>query len=316
MARRLRSALLLILLGAIALIVALWPQLLSYAAQYALRSAQSPSLKLTWTGAKGSRTGVSFDSIDALAAISTGNSGPLKSVPVRLSLSNVQVQPSFISAMLNQQAATFSASIFGGSISGSVSGVFGSPSASIAWSHIDASSLALLPEIRALGIRQGLLEGTASFSGLKPAQVPNSVFSVNLRDFNIPNTPLNSILKLQPSDILTISVSGSSTPDVITLEPITVIAPFGKLQSRGTIGLSSRGGLRDVILATDVSLSSAGSDRFGAWLPLLTNNQVTAGARSFSLRSKTVPCSGSGNLQTLSLGGQTLCFSNRVEQSR
>ena len=315
MARRLRSAIILLLLSIVALTVALWPQLLSYGAQYALRSAQSPSLRLSWSGATGSRSGVSFESIDALVAVSTGGNGRLKALPLRLSFSNVQVQPSVVSALLNQQAATFSADIFGGSISGSVSGALSKPGASIAWSRIDVASLALFPEVRALGLRQGTMEGTATFSDFVPNQPPRAVFSATFRDFNIPNSPIHSVLKLQPDDLVTVAVSGSSTADTVSLEPLSVTSAFGKAESRGTITLAPQIGVRDVSLTTSVSLTDSGSEKFGAWLPLLTNNLVQAGTRSFTLRSRTVPCSGAGNVQVLNLGGRSLCFSNRVERA-
>lgn len=316
MALRIRSYLLLLLAIAATLLVLIWPQILSYGAQYALRSAQSPQMKITWSGTKGSREGVHFDSIDALLAVKTGSSARIKALPVRLSLSNVWIKPSIISALLNQHAAAFSADFLGGSVSGSLSGALGSPTISVAWSNIDAATLARFPEVRALGISQGMFEGTATISAIDPAQPPNTTFSAALRDFSVPRNSFSSVLKLEPSDLVTISISGTSTPRSISLQPLSVTGFFGKLDSTGSIGVSGSGGITDVDLATAVELTPSGSQRFGQWLPLLTNNAVKAEASSFTIRSKTITCPSGGHPYTMQIGGRTLCFSNTVERSR
>lgn len=313
---RLRSYLLLTLIVLVAVLVLVWPQLLSYGAQYALRSAQSPSLKLTWSGAQGSREGVHFDSIDALMAVSTGSNARIKALPLRVSLSNVWLKPNVISALLNQQAAAFSADFLGGSVSGLLSGALSTPILTVAWSGIDAATLTRFPEIRALGISQGIFEGTATVSGFDTASLPSTAFSATLRDFAIPRSSFSSMLKLQPSDLVTISFSGTSSPGSVMLNPFSVSAPFGNLRSTGTIGLAPKEGVQDVDLSTVIELTPSGSQRFGQWLPLLTNNMVQAETRSFTLHSKTIQCPSAGHPYTMQIGGRTLCFSNQVDQVR
>lgn len=316
MAIHFRSYLLIALLVLATIATLVWPQLLSYAAQYALKSAQSPSVKLSWTGAQGSREGVHFDSIDAVVSVSTGSKGPIKALPVRISASNVWIKPSLFSALLNQQAATFSADFLGGSVSGSLSGALGSPTISVAWSNIEVAALARYPAIRALGISTGTLEGTATVSGIEPAKPPRALFSATLRDFPVPRNSFSSVLKLEPGDLVTVSVSGTSSPEVVSLQPLSVTGFFGKLLSTGTIGLSPREGVRDFDLSTTVELTPSGSQRFGQWLPLLTNNAVQAETSSFNLKSKTIPCPTGGHPYTMQVGGRTLCFSNQAARNR
>ncbi len=316
MALRFRSYLLIILLVLATLVTLLWPQLLSYAAQYALQSAQSPSLKLSWTGAQGYREGVHFDSIDAIASVSTGSKGPIKALPVRISASNVWIKPTFLSALINQQAATFSADLLGGSVSGSLSGALGSPTISVAWSNIEVAALARYPVVRAVGISTGVLEGTATVSGLDPATPPRSLFSATLRDFAIPRNSFSSVLKLQPGDLVTVSVSGSSSPETVAFQPLSITGFFGKIISNGTVAVSPQAGIRDVDVSTNVELTPSGGQRFGQWLPLLSNNLIQAETRSFSLKSKTIPCPSGGHPYTIHVGSKTLCFSNQFNQGR
>ncbi len=314
MALRLRSYILLIVFTFVVLVVLVWPQLLSYGAQYALRSAQSPTMRLSWTGAQGSRGGVHFDSIEALFSVSTGSRGPIKSLPVKLSVSNVWVKPSLISALLNQQAATFSADLFEGSVSGSVSGALGSPLLSLAWSDIELAALARYPAIRALGLNEGVFEGTVTLTAVDSAARPDTTFSATLRDFAIPRNTLSSVLKVQPGELVTISVSGASSRNSVSLQQLSLSGFFGKILSTGTIGLSPDGEAQEVNLSTDVQLSDSGSQRFGQWLPLASNNVLDARATAFTVRSRTVSCPSGGHPYTLQLGHRTLCFSNQFNR--
>ena len=315
MAVRIRSLLLLLVLLALALIIAIWPHIVAYGVQYSLKSARSPRFNPVWTGMKGTWQGVHIDSVDTLLIVPTDGKTAIKSVPVKLSLQNVWVKPSILSALLNQQALGFSAEIFGGSISGSLSSVLGEPSASIAASGIDLSQLALFPEVRATGIRTGTIEGTASMSKIVPGEIPDSTFSVSLRDFTLPPNQLTSILKLDPSEKAQVMVSGSTSRDAISVESLTIQSSLGKIRLKGTAVGRIGQRIERVEATTGVELTQHGVEALGAWLPLVTNNSIASNTTNFTVRTTTAACSGK-SLYALQLRNQTLCFSNQFERGK
>lgn len=313
MARRIRTIFLSLLLVAAAGVVALYPTLLGFGAQYALQSLQSPSCRLVWSGVRGTWEGIHIESLDSLIAVPT-RGGPLKAIPVKLSATNISIRPSILSALVGQQAASFSAQIFGGSISGSISSIFSSPRASIAVSGIDITELSRFPELRALGLRSGQIEGTLSIIGAAKDAPPTGTFSVKLTDFSIPANQYTSLLKLGPQDVVSLSSSGTLATDVMTVDSLTLSSELGKVAAKGKATLKPPSGVQSVEATTSVSLTASGSERLGAWLPVMTNNAIPNDASALTIYSSSVPCTDQSRVFTMQFGGSALCFKNRFER--
>ena len=311
---RLRSALAIVVLTLLALFVALWPTLLGYGAQYALRQAQSPSLRLVWSGVHGTWRGIHIDSLESLIAVPAQGTGPIKAVPVRLELRNVWIRPSLISALVNQEALSVSGEIFGGSLSGSVSSLFSVPTTTLAIAGIDLAELALFPEVRALGLRTGSVSGSITMASAKPGQIPSGTFSLAVKNFSVPSNQYTSLLKLGPQDTLDLVLEGSSTADTVSVESLTVNSELGKLSGRGKAVFKVPQFPDKVESTAAIALSARGSERLGAWLPIMTSNAIQSDGKALTVVSSLVPCNGSSAAFNMQFGSRRLCFRNRFEK--
>lgn len=108
MTKRLRIYLLGTLLALLALVIMLWPTILSFAVQYALQSSYSPRFRPVWSGISGSWSGVHIDSIEALTFVPIGVSEIIKALPVRIAIENIWLRPALMSTLLGSRALSFS----------------------------------------------------------------------------------------------------------------------------------------------------------------------------------------------------------------
>lgn len=310
---RLRPALALFVLMVLGLLVALWPTLLGYGAQYALRHAQSPSLRLVWSGVRGSWSGIHIDSLECLVAVPAKGAGPVKAVPVRLALSNVWIRPSVIAALLNREALAVSAEIFGGSVSATISSPFSGPATAVAVADIDLAELALFPEMRALGLRTGAVSGSFTASSVTPGRIPAGTFSLTVKNFSIPSNQYTSLLKLGPQDAVDLAITGSSSPDTITVESLTLDSELGKLSGKGKALFKDPQYPDKVESTAAISLTERGSQRLGAWLPVMTSNAIQSDVKALTVSSSLVPCN-TASAFNMQFGSRRICFKNRFEK--
>ncbi len=308
MFRRLGFFALALLICFLALITLAWPKVVEHAALAALKASRSASFTPVWSGVRGTWDGVHIDSINALIAVPARASGPIRSLPLRLSIENVWIRPSIVSALLNREALRFSGEIFGGSVSGSLFALLSSPGGTIAWSDINIATLALFPEIRALGLRSGLLEGSIRVGNFGTGGIPSATYSLVVKRFSAPNSSYSSLLKLGPEDVFDLSASGAATADTLTVDTLTVSSNLGRLQARGKARVRGQHELESFEAVTSLELSQQGSEKMGAWLPLLTNGQVASSATSLTIRTKSVPCGNRAGIYNMQFGGQRVCF--------
>lgn len=314
MTKRLRIYLLGTLLALLALVIMLWPTILSFAVQYALQSSYSPRFRPVWSGISGSWSGVHIDSIEALTFVPIGGSEIIKALPVRIAIENIWLRPALMSTLLGSRALSFSFDAYGGSISGSLSSILSKPSIDLQFSGLDLAELAAYPEIRALGIQGGILGGHISADSIGIKAVPTSTFNLELKSFTIPNNIYTSILKLSATDTVDASLQGVAKDDILTVNELNLRSEFGTMIGQGSVTLDQHRQPTKLKTTASFTLSESGSTNFGVWLPIVTNQIIASNTRSFKVTSSNVPCSSSGALFQLVLGGSTHCFKNRFEK--
>ncbi len=144
--------------------------------------------------------------------------------------------------------------------------------------------------------------------------VPTSTFNLELKSFTIPNNIYTSILKLSATDTVDASLQGVAKDDILTVNDLTLRSEFGTMIGQGSVTLDQQRQPTKLKTTASFTLSESGSTHFGVWLPIVTNQIIASNTRSFKVTSSNVPCSSSGALFQLVLGGSTHCFKNRFEK--
>jgi hypothetical protein len=265
----------------------LLPSFIQYFAQREVLRLQSAGLKAKFVGLSGRRIGIAVESIEGWVPVQQG--GRVGSFPVSYQIDDALVLLSAPFLRPWEIGTKFSARAYQGSISGVVVGL---SSSALLDADIAKIDLSLHPQLRALGLEAGLLSGAVQRHALNPIQTVTSEYQVTAEALRVTlPAAIRDIIKISSIDQgrlvlkLTLEPSGRFNLSSCSLTSSLVKA---SLSGRGSV--ASRKSLSDFQGTARVELLGDEGAKLAQWLPLLTNQRVSASDKSFSCAIQVGPC--------------------------
>jgi hypothetical protein len=281
-----------LVLGVLCIGLVAWivlPSFIQYFAQRELLRYQVAGLKAKFTGLTGKRVGVAVESIEGWAAVPVQQGSRGGSFPLSYKLEDVNVLLRIPLLRPWDPGTTFDAQAYDGTISGSLKGLVTAPSLDVEVSNLNLSRH---PQLQALGFESGLLSLAVVNHPLHRTPTAASDYQLTINQMTLQLPPavrdlakVATIEKGQLSAKLTVQPTGKFALSSCNL---TSSLANASLTGRGT--LAEMRTLSDFTGSVRVELLGADGARLSQWLPLLTNQRVSASERSFSCTLQVAAC--------------------------
>jgi hypothetical protein len=276
------------------------PSVFQFLVQRALIDAQQKGLRIDAQGISGLRFGIAADEIQAWIPVPIRR-GHVKEFPVLVEMKDVRGRMTFPVLTPWRVGALLTAESYKGAVSAKVSAPFAAPRLNLAIEHF---SLSEHPQLSALGVESGSLSLAITGLPLKPTLPDKASYQVKATDLTVRAPPI--IQSLARIDYIRDA----------TLEAVAVVESSGKFSlsksslrsSLGEVTLSAQGKLSQTLTLEDLSgslavrLSGADSDKLAPWIPVITQQQVDASAKSFTCAIRSAACQRGGAGLELRIG--------------
>ena len=273
---------------------ACWPSLVRYAALRGLLEARSNGANLTWNGLSAGFTTVALDSLTIWIP------GPRVkgtfSIPVSLELQQISAALRPASLLVLSPKVTFSTNLYGGVVSGEGQGQARDASMNVTLSEIE---LGKHPQLSALGIRGGRVNGVLNGLRITPRGVEGGKFSTQVRELALPEIDaVTTLLRARDLGGIDVDTEGEVSSSAVRLSTIRLSSLFGSATGELTIA-NHLTPTPSVSGSVQVSLSERGSTTIGPWLPLIPGAGLDAATSAFEVSAVSVSCSAPNNGSTV-----------------
>jgi hypothetical protein len=257
-----------------------WPRCVSYVATKALETSKKEGLRITAEEVSSEGLGVRIARL----------AGWLPNAPVSFEATNITVQPSLLSLLKLSPSAIFSLRSYEGDISGEVTDLSSRPTLSV---HLRDVHLQHHPQLMGLGITSGSLTGAVT--GLtSDGNVPTSgQFEVTVNDLRAPRIPfVPSLFKgLDSLEHADLRVEGEIINATLNARTVDLRSSFGSMNAHLTCSLVAATPASPPCEAqASFTVADTAPQNLTAWLPLLSQGNLTAEVRAFSLTVRGEHC--------------------------
>lgn len=278
----------------ISVTVGLIPAALQFVAERELIKLKDRGLRVQVQGISGFLIGLSVTGAEGWVEIPL-RTGAVRSFPLQLIVENSSVS---LKPKLNpfRTAVEVFAEAYGGSIGATINNVFTSPLVSARVERLDIS---LHPQLRALGIEQGLINLQVTEHPLLPMWERDATYALEMEGLDL--LPPRSIQQLSGVSRLdkgkaslraTINKGGNLKIDLGLFDSSLASGTL-----LGSAVIDSKGMVTNINVTIRVNLDRDGSSKLAAWLPILTHQAVSSDVRSFVCNFKSASCSSGGAIK-------------------
>jgi hypothetical protein len=275
------------LCAVVAVVIGVAPSLLQFFAEQSLIKIRQQGVKITADGINGFILGVGADQIESWLPVATSRT---TSVPVQFVANNLKAKITLPLFPPGLPVADISASLYGGEATARVADVIALRSVSLKLTNVDIS---LHPQLRAIGVEDGRISINAANHPIDlnwRSEASYSVLVESLR-FASPDIVRNFIALNQISDgQIKLELAAKPGGEIsITSGKFDSSLASGELT--GLANISPQGDIRLSRGTVKVFLNRPDSSKLGNWLPLITNQKVSAETASFVCSFQAVSCS-------------------------
>lgn len=293
--------------------VALAPSVVQLVARHYINSAQvrleEKGIKLSVSGLEGHLLGVTASSVEVWFPVRVGPRG--FALPVGLSLSNVKASLGLAFA----PRVRVLGDAYGGRFDVTIRNLQASEGP-ILLGQLEEIDLGAHPQLNALGLSRAVTsltledtrvpfdERTATQGELR---VIEGRFSLSPKLIELAGGDLEqiaSLVKVREISNATLRAEGSMKDGVVSLRPLSLTSSLGEIsgQARGTVG----NGRQAPSLSATLRITLSDETRhLQDWLPLLSQNTLSAETERFTANISSTPCE-SATVPTLRVGGMCL----------
>jgi hypothetical protein len=282
-------------------VVALWPTIVTFLVQGALRDARLQGAKIAWQGVSASYFTVNAELLEAwipgppievsLGAKRISVPGPALKLEFRDS--SIAVAP--LSLMTLSPRFHVSTRLYGGSVEADISGVR-SPLLTVDLLVKDVT-IGKHPQLSAMGVEGGVISATGTqltFSN-NDQMLTGGAFSIELARLALPERPeLKAFLKLTTLNLEKLAVIGEVKDGNVALNALRLASSLGTAEGDGSFSPPRKGRPLVFQVKSKVSLSPNDGAKVAEWLPIITGGTLTATDLAFLVKGRTVPCSSGG----------------------
>lgn len=222
----------------------------------------------------------------------------IKQTLTPVNLGSVEVQTATTSLFKFNPSFTVSGKLYGGEVLAEIQSFPRSNSVTISKLAINDVRLALHPQLQALGVNKGILRASLERAKLMPQQVEAESLSLEIIDLEKPGssmvpafiTGLPLDLNIPPVMGLSIKLRGIIKGGALRVSECTGKSNLASFKNLGdwTIALNKR--TPNLKFEARMDLTDEGLALVGQWLPVISQQKLSANARSFRI-------AGSGSLE-------------------
>lgn len=309
MRRTVRKVIILTLIALGVTLGACWPSFLRYAALRGLQQARSDGTNMTWNGLSAGFSSVGLDSFTIWIP------GPRVkgsfALPVSLEMQQLSLALRPGSLLTLSPKVAFSTNLYGGTLEGE--GETQGRGAEVTATIRDIE-IGKHPQLSAVGVRGGVVNGAVQGLHLIPNGVDGGTFSLQLRQLEPPSIEaLTTLLRTRDLGTVDFDAEGEISALAARFATLRLSSLFGSVLGELTITnhLTPQPSIKG---SFEISLSEKGVSTIGPWLPLIPNAGLDATASAFAVSVTSVPCSAQHTgaaVMRLQFGCVKLGFSRR-----
>lgn len=213
---------------------------------------------------------------------------PLRPIPFAITAEDITFTPSYLSFLTSSKSLKLTGTLYTGTLE-TVLKYSTADKSTIAF-DLNNLSLAAHPQIAGLGIKSGTLSVHSEALEFYKQESPTGALDIALTDLTtigaltlepaVTNLPLPLVIPPLANGALQAAVL--MKPGRIDLSDLSFTSTWGSITGSGQCALDGTEAIRAFKAELQVSLSAAGLQHFGSFLPLLSN-QLTAQQREFRL---------------------------------
>lgn len=276
-----KSRVLVIALAALSAVAFTTPRLMTWLTERYILQLQQRGIKLSVDDLSGHLVGVAAARVNVWLPIHLHYEGSKMAIPVSLALDHVRVSLGVSTSPLQIPAIRLSATAYGGTIAGTVSNIWDSPSVDLNLREVDLSQH---PQLRPAGLESGVLSARLEKLPLDAHKLQTTTLWVSVKDgsFAAPDWIASrvNISSVQDASFETTAVVREN--GLFSVGPLTLDSSLLKITGEGRGRLGATRSLLQLSSLFRVQLVGADGERAAQWLPLLTNSELDASDTSFS----------------------------------
>jgi hypothetical protein len=290
-----RKSIGLLLIVALAVTLGVTPSILRFVAESGLIQLKHRGIRIQADGINGFLFGVSAQNVEGWVTIKGSKPKScdwclqVPDFPVQLRAESVKASGG-IRLFLPQPFAKLTGILYGGAIDVVVANLFSNPIASGTVNRLD---LSLHPQLRALGIEQGIVDVTATNHPISAKWESEARYTLRIQDVELAPpravTRLTGISRLQQGQI---DLSATITPSgALTIETGSFDSSLASGKLNGTATLLPSGALSNINCKLELNLNRQDSNKVATWLPMLTNQAVSSQSERVLCTFRSASCS-------------------------